>query len=102
MNGHELTSVPRADLSPADEEYLNSKEAVELSSRLDARQTWTMRDGTKVVSKIVDFIRKDVTVPRRLGKIYVNDRLFDNLPEVYQRIFPKVVEEFEKMARLTN
>ncbi len=27
----------------------------------------------------------------------MNDRLFDNLPEVYRRIFPKVVEEFEKI-----
>ena len=97
MNGHELISVPRAELSSADEEYLNSKEAAEVSSRLDTGQSWTMRDGTKVVGKIVDFVRKDVTVQRRRAKIYVNDRPFDNLPEVYQRIFPKVVEEFEKI-----
>ena len=98
MNGHELISIPRKDLAEADQEYLNSKEAIDANSQLDKRQSWTMRDGSTVVGKIVDFVRKDVTVQRRRDKIYVNDRLFSNLPEVYQKIFPKVVEEFEKVS----
>ena len=102
MNGHELISIPRKDLAEADQEYLNSKEAVETNSQLDKRQSWTMRDGSTVVGKIVDFVRKDVTVQRRRDKIYVNDRLYSNLPEVYQKIFPKVVEEFEKVSLPTN
>ena len=40
--------------------------------------------------------RKDVTIQQRRGKTYVNDRLFDNLPEVYQRMLPKLVAHFEK------
>lgn len=98
MNGHELISIPRKDLAEADQEYLNSKEAIDANSQLDKRQSWTMRDGSTVVGKIVDFVRKDVTVQRRRDKIYVNDRLFSNLPAVYQKIFPKVVEEFEKVS----
>ncbi len=102
MNGHELISIPRKDLSEADQEYLNSKEAVDANTQLNKRQGWTMRDGSTVVGKIVDFVRKDVTVQRRRDKIYVNDRLFANLPEVYQKIFPKVVEEFEKVTLPTE
>lgn len=102
MNGHELISIPRKDLAEADQKYLSSKEAVEANSQLDKRQSWTMRDGSTVVGRIVDFVRKDVTVQRRRDKIYVNDRLLTNLPEVYQKIFPKVVEEFEKVSLPTE
>ena len=97
MNGHELISIPRNELSPADQEYLSSREANELTSQLEKSQNWTMRDGTKVVGKVVDFVRKDVVIQRRRNNVYVNDRLFSNLPEVYQQIVPKVVEEFEKV-----
>lgn len=82
-NGHELISMARADLCAADLEYLSSKEATDLITQLDKTQNWTMRDGSKVVAKIVDFVRKDVTIQRRRSKIYVNDRMFSNLPEVY-------------------
>lgn len=96
-NGHELISIARTDLCAEDLEYLTSKEATDLISQLDKSHNWTMRDGSKVVGRIVDFVRKDVTVQRRRSRIYVNDRLFSNLPEVYRKIFPKVVEEFEKI-----
>lgn len=97
VNGHELISIPRKDLSDADLEYLSTKEAGDSNAKLGELQTWTMRDGSKVVGKMVDFVRKDVTVQRRRGNIYVNDRAYSNLPEIYQKIFPKVVEEFEKI-----
>ena len=59
-------------------------------------QTWTMASGLKVVGRVVDYARKDVTIQQRRGKTYVNDRLFDNLPQVYQRMLPKLVAHFEK------
>jgi hypothetical protein len=96
-NGHELISIARTDLCAEDLEYLTSKEATDLISQLDKSQNWTMRDGTKIVGRIVDFVRKDITVQRRRSKIYVNERLFSNLPEIYRKIFPKVVEEYEKI-----
>jgi hypothetical protein len=61
-------------------------------------QKWTMASGLKVVGRVVGYARKDVTVQRRRGKIYVNDRTFDNLPAVYQKMLPKVVTYFEKTA----
>ena len=60
-------------------------------------QTWTMADGTKVVGKVVDFTRKDVTIQRRRGRIYVNDRVFENLPPIYQAMLPRIVNHFERI-----
>ena len=46
----------------------------------------------------MNYGRRDVTIQRRHGRIYVNDRVFDNLPEVYQKMLPKLVEHFEKIT----
>lgn len=46
----------------------------------------------------MDYAKKDITIQQRRGKIYVNDRLFDNLPEIYQRMLPKIVSHFEKTS----
>ena len=94
---HQLVAIPIAKLSKDDQAYLESKEATEQARRsADAVQTWTMASGLKVVGRVVDYARKDITIQRRRGKIYVNDRSFDNLPEVYQRMLPKIVAHFEK------
>jgi len=93
----QLVAVPIAKLSNEDRAYLESKDAVAQASRsANAMQTWTMMSGLKVVGRVVDYTRKDVTIQQRRGKTYVNDRLFDNLPEVYQRMLPKLVAHFEK------
>ncbi len=92
----QMVAVPVARLSKDDQAYLQSKEVAESARRsADAMQTWTMASGLKVVGRVVDYARKDVTIQRRRGKVYVNDRLFDNLPEVYQKMLPKIVSHFE-------
>ena len=94
---HQLTAVPLTDLSKEDRDYLKSKDAVEQSNlSADALQTWTLASGLKIVGRVVDYARKDVTIQQRRGRTYVNDRLFTNLPEVYQRMLPKIVAHFEK------
>jgi hypothetical protein len=93
----ELAEVKISKLSRADREYLKSKEAKDLAQQLqDKMQVWTMRSGLKVRGRVVDYARRDLTLQRRRGKIYVNDRLFDNLPEVYRIMLPKIVAHFEK------
>lgn len=93
----QMVAVPIEKLSAADRDYLKSKEGLEQSRRsADAMQTWTMASGLKVVGRVVDYGRRDVTIQRRHGAIYVNDRRFDNLPKVWQKILPKVVSHFEK------
>jgi hypothetical protein len=93
---HDLVAVPLDKLSEQDLKYLKSEEAEKTANRAaDQMQTWTMRSGLMVVGKVVSYGRKDVTIQRRRGKVYVNDRLLDNMPEVYKVMLPKIVSYFE-------
>jgi hypothetical protein len=40
---------------------------------------------------------RDVTLQRRRGRIYVNDRVLDNLPDFYQRLIPMMVAHVENL-----
>ncbi len=51
--------------------------------------------GPNPVRGVVDYVRGEVTVQRRRGRMYVNDRLFDNLPELYRKLLPEVIEYFD-------
>jgi hypothetical protein len=94
----QLGAIEIEKLSQADQEYLKSKEAEERANEVAGKkQIWTLRDGTKVPARVVDYARRDITVQRRRGKIYANDRQFENLPEIYQRMLPKVVANFERI-----
>jgi SLA1 homology domain 1, SHD1 len=96
----ELGAVPMDKLSTADRDYLMSKEAEQAARKTKgAVQTWKLRSGNRVVGRVVDYARKEITLQRRRGKIYVNDRVFDNLPEIYQRMLPGVVGHFEKINK---
>ncbi len=97
---HELVAIPVEKLSDQDREYLKSKEAGELVRTANENlQTWTLRDGTSIVGQIVEYARRDVTIQRRRGRIYVNERLLDNLPEFYRQLIPKIVAHFENLQR---
>lgn len=100
-DGH-LVAVPLAQLSEADEQYVKSKEAAEAIRSADGHQTWTTRKGLKVEGRVVGYGRRDVAIQRRRGRIYVNDRLFDNLPEIYQKMIPRIVEHFEGVEFQTD
>jgi hypothetical protein len=97
---HELVAFPIEELSDQDREFLKSKEAADAQkTAAESMQTWTLRDGAKIVGRIVDYAARDVTLPRRRGRIYVNDRVLDNLPEFYQQLIPKFVAESENLQR---
>jgi hypothetical protein len=94
---HRLVAVPIDKLSKEDRTYLESKEVAEQARKsAEEMQTWTMASGLKVIGRVVAYGKRDVTIQRRHGKIYVNDRLFDNLPEIPQKMLPKIVSHFEK------
>jgi hypothetical protein len=98
QDNKELGAVPIEKLSQADQEYLQSTEATDSANKLTtAIQTWTLRDGTKIRGRVVSYSRKDLTLQRRRGKIYVDDRVFENLPEMYQLMVPKIVAHFERI-----
>jgi len=91
----DLLSIPIAKLSKEDQEYLKSKEATDAVGKQDDLSTWTTRRGLKVRGRVLEYVRKVVTIQQRFGKIYVNDHLFDNLPGIYREIVPQIVEHFE-------
>ena len=92
----ELGIVDIADLSDKDRAYLESKEAETIhDENMDQMQTWTTNNGLKLVGRLVDYARGDVVIQRRRGRMYVNDRAFDNLPSIYQKLVPIVIEHFE-------
>ncbi len=92
-----LVAVPIDRLSEADQKYLSSKEAEEAAKSTDGIQRWTLVDGLKVTGRVVGYGRHDVTIQRRRGRIYVNNRVLENLPDVYQKMVPHVVEHFENI-----
>ncbi len=95
---HELASMPIKELSKADQAYIRTKEVQEaMGKAADQYQTWKFRDGTKAVGRVVEYGRKDVAVQRRRDRLYVNDRLYDNLPEIYQKMVLQIVSHFENI-----
>jgi hypothetical protein len=97
---HELVAFPLDRLSDADREFLKSKEAVEVANKTaQSPQTWTLRDGAELKGRLVDYAKRDVTIQRRRGRIYVNDRALDNLPEFYRELLPKIVAHVEGLPR---
>jgi SLA1 homology domain 1, SHD1 len=95
---HQLVSLRPEELSQADRDYIQSKAGQDVVSALSkAPQTWTLADGSKIVGRVVKYGRRSLTIQREDGRIYVNDQLFDNLPEIYQRMIPKIVNFFEKI-----
>jgi hypothetical protein len=93
---HELLAVPIEQLCKADQDFILSGESAAGLQADGSQHVWELKNGTKVFGKIVRFVRKDVALQRRRGKLYVNDRPMDNLPEVYQKMIPHIVEYFEK------
>ncbi len=97
-DNHDLIAVPVAKLSQADREYVRSKEGQgQVRKSAGQLQTWTFRKGKKVVGRVADYGRKEVVVQRRQARVYVNDRVFDNLPQVYQVMVPEIVSHFENV-----
>ncbi len=92
----ELGMLKIDQLSAADQEYLASKDAEEINRQnIAAGQVWTTRSGLALPGRVVDYARTEITVQRRRGRMYVNDRVFSNLPELYQKLLPEVIEHFE-------
>jgi hypothetical protein len=90
-----LVAVDLEQLSQVDQEYVHSKEAAVAVDKQGAKQqVWKMRSGLEVIGDVVDYVRKDVTFGMTRGKIYVNDQLFDNLPDIYKRVVPLVAAHF--------
>lgn len=97
---HELGAFHLEDLSSQDRAFLKSQKAAELTqASIGVMQTWKLRDGTKLVGRIVDYAGRDITIQRRRGRIYVNDRVLDNLPEFYQQLVFRMVAHYKDLGQ---
>jgi hypothetical protein len=95
----QLIALRISELSKADQEYLKSNEAADAATKsATGEQTWTMRNGLKVSARVVGYGRRDVTLQRRRSKVYVNDRVFDNLAGVQQKVVLRIVSHFENTS----
>ena len=93
----ELVTVPLAQLSEDDRKFLESKEAAEITQRrADSQQTWTLANGLKVIGRVVDFVQSEITVQKKRGRVYVDDRPLRNLPPVQQRIILRLASHIEQ------
>lgn len=90
----QLLAFPVEELSDQDRKFLESEEAAQVYQN-EALQTWTFRNGRKVNAYLVSHVDKEIVIQRRRNRLYVNDRPFENLPEVYQKILPAVIGHFE-------
>lgn len=90
-DGHELLAVEIEQLSQNDRDYLSSEEARQALQSESEKQAWELNSGLKVYGKLVGFVKDEVNIQRKRGRIYINDRVLENLPEVYQKMLPKLV-----------
>ncbi len=100
---HELVSIEIETLSQQDKHYLTTLAAADVAKQArDAMQTWTLRDGAQVQGRVVDYAQRDLTLQRRRGRVYVNDRPLRNLPDFYRRIVPQIVAHAANLQRATE
>ena len=77
-----LVFVKIAELSKADQEYLQSKEAVTIHDDApEAYRNWTLKDGRKIVGQVADFAKKTITLTRKDGKVFVDETPFGELED---------------------
>ncbi len=93
----ELGACEIDKLCEADREFLKSKQALEIhDSNLQKVQSWKLVNGLHMIGKIADYAKRDLTIQRRRGKVYVNDKSFTSLPPVYQKMLLAIVSEEEQ------
>jgi len=98
----ELGSCEISKLSDADREYLKSKEALEIhDANLQKIQSWKLESGVHLIGKVADYAKRDITIQRRRGKVYANNKPVNTLPDEYQKMLMVILSKEEKTP-ITN
>lgn len=92
----DLVAVELQELSEADREYVASKEAKEARKSAEKMQTWTSVDGMKIQGRVIAYGKKDVSIQRKRGKVFVGDVEFSKKEPLQQRVILKVLSKIEK------
>ena len=94
-DGH-LVAVPLDKLSEADREYVQSRAGKEvIQSQAAKDRSWALIDNTKISGRVVEYGQRDVTLSRKNGQLYVNDRPYNKLPMLHQLAIPMLVSLYE-------
>lgn len=94
----QLIAIDLDQLSEADRKYINSQRANKITpaNTAAASKTWSLRDGFKVEGDIVDFVDREMTIRRYVGKIYVDEHKLDDLPKAYRKLIPAIASHIEQ------
>jgi hypothetical protein len=101
-SNRELISVNIDQLLEADQQYLRSKELEQPDQSADSLHDWSLANGLKVRGRVVGYAQRELVLRRRGGKLYVNDRHVENLPEVYRRMLPAIVSHYTNAKRVDS
>ena len=85
----DLLIIDKKDLCEEDQKFLEEKAKGERHDKL------VLKNGLELSADVIEYGRREVTLKRSYGRLYVNDTLFKNLPEVYRRMIPNIVTHFE-------
>ena len=85
----DLLIVDKKDLCEDDQKFLAEQAKNKRQDKL------VLKNGLELTADVVEYGRREVTLKRSFGRLYVNDTLFKNLPEVYRRMIPNIVTHFE-------
>lgn len=91
-----LISVELTQLSKKDIEYLETNKEKHFDVKNEI-QEWHLENGVTIKGAVVEYGSRIVELRKRRGKIYANDKLFSNLPDLYQQIIPQLVARAEKI-----
>lgn len=89
-----LVAVLLSELSEADREYIAAKDKGNTDNPAEM-QTWTTDEGLKIRGRVEAYGRREVTVQRRLGKLYVADQLFSTISPLQQKVILRVISKLE-------
>jgi len=92
-----LVAVDLEQLSSEDQKFVASQETVDAAKKqLDEMQTWTGKDGLKIIGRIVAFGKKDLKVQRKLGVVHIDDKKFPTIDPLHQKLVLKILSHLEK------
>lgn len=98
MPDERLVSVALDQLSDADRQFVSeARDKVASEPEAKAQQTWHLANGQKLVGEVVEYGKRTVEIRRARGKLYVNDRPFDQLPQIYQQLVLRLISHHENL-----
>lgn len=91
-----LVAVEMNELCEEDVKFFQTEAAKKQRAEADeAIHTWTGIDGLKFRGTILKYGNKVVQVKRQRGRVYVDNKLFEEMDELHQKVILKVLSKLE-------